>query len=87
MDGEGCEVHSLTSRPGRRSARLTPPHCAPPCPAGLAYIGCDFKLGCRAWIGGADWGSHQAIVHELAHNLFMHHAGWNNPNYGGAFEE
>lgn len=31
--------------------------------AGLSFLGCDYALGCRAWIGS--WPDHQAIVHEI----------------------
>lgn len=42
---------------------------------GLAYLGCNFAAGCRAWLGGAAWAeaepltaaplAHQAVVHEV----------------------
>ncbi|PRW59320.1 hypothetical protein C2E21_2437 [Chlorella sorokiniana] len=42
---------------------------------GLGFLGCDYKSGCRVWIGSGSWHVQQALVHELGHNLFMHHAG------------
>ena len=46
--------------------------------AGLAFLGCDYAVGCRAWIGGKDWHERQAIVHEVGqaqHGLFGRHGG------------
>lgn len=46
-------------RPARGS------HALPPLAAGVAFLGCDYTLGCRAWIGGDSWHERQAIVHEV----------------------
>ncbi|PSC67339.1 hypothetical protein C2E20_8969 [Micractinium conductrix] len=42
---------------------------------GQGYVGCDGSYSCRAWIGFGMWGTPQAIVHEIGHNMFMKHSG------------
>ena len=69
--------HSLCSQvPVQYTHRLyiTPPGSS--CTwAGLAFVGCDQTVGCRAWARGDVYTSQQLYMHELGHNLFLGHSG------------
>lgn len=59
----------------RHRVYLLPPG---PCMlVGMGYVGCDGspESPCRVWVGGGFWDSPQVMAHELAHNLFLGHAG------------